>query len=267
MALEGLIVLVLLAGLVVYVDARSGSGPDDAEGPGGVPARVNRPSAFPVVEGRDPTAAASPGLRPRQQAPSPPPAPPSPRPSPPAPPVLTVGRAEVPAEVDLTAVGSRDWVHWGLRGAGGEGVVRKRGGSGEIRDEGGAGERDVWTVSQELFRWRDGDPVNAADGTANGVYTCGAGNGVALAVASSGEVRTVHLYAGLWMARGRLDARLSTGGPTRTVRLEDPHTSRTADFTIRFQAPPGARLVLTWTAEEVFTEECGGVGLQAVALR
>ena len=55
------------------------------------------------------------------------------------------------------------------------------------------------------------------------------------------------------MARGRLDARLSTGGPTSTLRLEDPHTSQSAEFTIRFELPKGARLLLTWTVERVFT--------------
>ncbi|MEK8107878.1 hypothetical protein NKG94_27945 [Micromonospora sp. M12] len=38
----------------------------------------------------------------------------------------------MPAEVDLTAVGTRDWMHWGERG--GRSTIRKRSGSGEIID-------------------------------------------------------------------------------------------------------------------------------------
>ena len=73
---------------------------------------------------------------------------------------------------------------------------------------------------------------------------------------------------GSWMARGRLDARLSTGGPdqhrcgwrTRTPVGAPSSPSGSS-------VPRGARLVVTWTVEKVFTEHCGNVGLQAVALR
>ena len=85
-------------------------------------------------------------------------------------------------------------------------------------------------------------------------------------MAADGQLRTVHLYAGVWMARGRLDLRISGGGPASTLRLEDPHTARTADFAIRFRAPPGAKLLMSWTVEESLGD-CGNVSLQAVALR
>lgn len=262
-ALEGVTALACLIALASYVNANDGPAPGVPEG-GGVPAGVGRPSTIPGTEGRDPASApASPGLRPRQRPPSPTPTP-SPAAPPPAP-LLTVARSEVPAEVDLTAVGSRDWVHWGLRGD--DSTVRKRGGSGEIRDDGGSGRRGSWDGNAETFRWRDGTPVQSVDGSPHGVFTCGAGSGFALAVTGSGEPRTVHVYAGTWRARGRLDVRLSSGGPARALRLEDPHTSRSAEFMVRFQAPRSARLVVTWTTEHTFTDDCGGVTLQAVALR
>ncbi|WP_422734162.1 hypothetical protein ACN26Y_02200 [Micromonospora sp. WMMD558] len=254
-----------LAALLAYLNWGSGPAPEEPPVAGSVPAGVGRPSGPP---GTQPAAGpASPGLRPRQRPPSPSPtatpAPPTPTPAPP--PVLTLTRNDVPAEVDLTAVGTRDWIHWGLRGD--DSTVRKRGGSGEIRDDGGSGRRGSWDGNQETFRWRGGTPVESTDGTPHGVYTCGVGRGFTLAVAGSGQPRTVHVYAGTWMARGRFDARLSTGGPTRTLRMEDPHTSRSAEFVVRFQAPEGAQLVLTWTAEHAFTDDCAGVNLQAAALR
>ncbi|MER7889336.1 hypothetical protein ABTX15_05875 [Micromonospora sp. NPDC094482] len=261
-AVAGLAALASLTALIAYV----GSGPEPESGPhGGVPAGVGRPTGFPAVEanGSD-TGPASPGLRPRQRPPSVAPTPSVTTPTP-APALLTVRQGDIPAEVDLTAAGPRDWVHWGLRG--GDSTVRKRNGSGEIADEGGRGARGGWDGNQEVFSWRDGAAVRAASGTPNGVYTCGAGNGFALAVAGSGELRTVRLYVGLWMARGRLEARLSTGGPTTTLRMEDPHTSRSAEFTLRFRAPRGARLLINWSTEKVFTGDCGNVGVQAVALR
>ncbi|MFF0370118.1 hypothetical protein [Micromonospora sp. NPDC005087] len=271
-AVQGLAVLVCLVGLVLYLGTRSGpeSGDDQAGRPGGVPAGATRPTGFPGAEGRTLEAGpATPNLRPRQRPPSPDPTPsvsaPAPPPPSPSAPVLSVSRAEVPAEVDLTAVGTRDWMHWGLHG--GKSTVRKRAGSGEIIDGGGVGTRVGWDGNQEVVSWRDGTSERSVSGSPNGVYTCGAGNGFSLAVAGSGEPRVVQLYAGTWMARGRLEARLSTGGPVSTARLEDPYTSQSAQFTIRFKLPKGARLLLTWTVEKAFTEHCGNVGLQAVAVR
>ncbi|MEU5912850.1 hypothetical protein [Micromonospora sp. NPDC047527] len=273
-ALEGIAALVCLIVLGSYLGTRAAPEPGDdpGGGPDGVPAGAARPTGLPAAEGRTNEAGpATPGLRPRERPPSPEPSSVS-APAPPAPPAgspaaatLSVSRAEAPAEIDLSAVGTRDWMHWGLRG--GNSTVRKRSGSGEIVDAGGKGDRVGWDGNQEVVRWSDGAPERSAGGSPDGVYTCGVGNGFSLAIAGSGEPRTVQLYAGIWMARGRLDARLSTGGPVSTVRLEDPYTSQSAQFTIRFDLPRGARLVLTWTVEKVFTPHCGNVGLQAVALR
>ncbi|MFG1913899.1 hypothetical protein [Micromonospora sp. NPDC048898] len=271
-AVEGAAVLVCLVVLVSYLASRSDPEPGDDQS-GDAPAGVARSAARPGTDGRTGEAGpAMPGLRPRQRPPAPDPTPatsapaaPPVSPASPGSPVLSVTRAEMPAEVDLTAVGTRDWVHWGERG--GTSTVRKRSGSGEIVDAGGAGTRVGWDGNQEYVRWSDGSSQRSTSGTANGVYTCGAGNGFTLAVAGSGEPRTVQLYGGIWMARGRLEARLSTGGPARTAVLEDPYTSQSAQFTIRFSVPKSARLLLTWTVEKVFTPHCGNVGLQAVAVR
>ncbi|WBB70690.1 hypothetical protein [Micromonospora sp. WMMD812] len=265
LAAAGLALLASLTALLAYVGTRPES---DPALPGGLPAGAGRSTGFPAIEAnRSDTGPATPGLQPRQRQPTLAPSPSAtpPTPNAPAPPLLTVTQGDIPAEVDLTAAGPRDWVHWGLRG--GESIVRKRDGSGEIVDEGGSGARGGWDGNQEIFSWRDGTRERTVDGTPNGVYTCGTGSGFALAVAASGELRTVRLYAGLWMARARLEARLSVGGPTTTVRMEDPHTSRSAEFTLRFRAPEGARLLITWTTEAVFSRDCGNVGLQAVALR
>ncbi|WP_406075378.1 hypothetical protein [Micromonospora sp. NBC_01638] len=271
-AVEGVVVLVCLVALISYVSSRSDPDSDGHQaGPGGVPAGVARSTGLPAVDGRTGEAGpALPGLRPRQRPPSPEPTPSASAPAPPpvspeSSPVLSVSRGEMPAEVDLTAVGTRDWMHWGEHG--GNSTVRKRSGSGEIIDGGGAGTRVGWDGNQEYVRWSDGSPDRSTNGSSNGIYTCGAGNGFTLAVAGSGEPRTVQLYGGIWMARGRLKARLSTGGPASTAVLEDPYNSQSAQFTIRFTLPKGARLLLTWTVEKTFTPHCGNVGLQAVAVR
>lgn len=259
---ESLAALACLAALVAYLGTEQYAGSrqeESANRPGPASGAVRPVVPSPQRPGAD-AGAASPGLRPRQRPPSP-----SPSPSRPAvEPVLTVTQADVPARVDLTAAGPVDWVHWGLLGV--DRPVRKRDGSGAIGDEGGHGRRESFSNYPEAYAWRDGAPVGSASGTTSGLYTCGRGSGFALAVTADGELRTVRLYAGLWMARGRLDLRLSTGGPTSTLRMEDPHTLHTAEFTIRFQAPKGAKLLVSWTVEESFGD-CGNVSVQAVALR
>ncbi|MFF5171493.1 hypothetical protein ACFY3U_02520 [Micromonospora sp. NPDC000089] len=264
---ESLAAVACVAALVAYLGSGPGDAPPAPDGvlPAGAPTVAAPPAAAVGLGASGEAAPASPGLRPRERPPSPTAAPPSgPATGRPGGPLLEVTQADVPATVDLTSLGARDWVHWGLRGP--SSVVRKRGGSGEIRDAGGRGARGGYDTNPEFFGWRDGDPVAAEPATPTGVYACGVGNGFALTVAGSGQDRTVHLFAGLWMARGRLDARLSTGGPTRTLRIEDPHTTHTADFVVRFRVAPGERLLLDWTTEQTFNG-CGNVDLQAVALR
>ncbi|WFE38673.1 hypothetical protein [Micromonospora sp. WMMD998] len=256
--LEGLAAFLCLAALVAYLGTERHDTPreENAMLPVAPTGRVGLPS-----EGDG--AVATPGLRPRQRTPSPSPSPSAVAPSTVAPPTVAVSRAEVPALVDLTAVGAVDWVQWGLLGA--DRTVRKKGGSGEIRDEGGRGKRVSYRNNPEEYAWRDGVPVASASGTMSGVYTCDRGSGFRLSVAGNGQPRTVHLYAGLWMARGRLDVRVADG-PVSTIRLEDPHTALTADFTLRFRAPRGAKLLVSWTVEESLGQY-GNVSLQAVALR
>lgn len=257
--LEAVVAFVCLAGVVVYLGTEQHGTPRE-ERSGVLPRPPAGRPELPAPGASDADSAVIPGLRPRQR-------PPSPRPSPSTsavPSLLTVRQADVPALVDLTAAGPVDWVHWGLLGP--DTPVRRRGGSGEIRDEGGRGERVSYSNNPEAYTWRDGAPVESASGTMSGVYTCDRGSGFRLAVAADGRDRTVRLYAGLWMARARLDLRISGGGPASSVRLEDPHTARTAEFTIRFRAPKGATLLLNWTVEESMGD-CGSVSLQALALR
>ncbi|MEU8068180.1 hypothetical protein AB0B20_00385 [Micromonospora sp. NPDC049151] len=259
--LEGLAAVLCLAALAFYLGGERHDAPREEHA--GLPVAPPGPVGLPNEAGET---VVNPGLRPRQRPPSPSPSPSTPSPSPTSalPPTVTVTRAEVPATVDLTAAGPTDWVHWGLTGA--DRAVRKRGGSGEIRDEGGRGRRESFSNNPEAYAWRDGAPVASASGTMSGVYTCHRGSGFNLAVAADGSPRTVRLYAGLWMARGRLDVRVSTGGPVTTLRMEDPHTALTTEFTVRFRAPRGAKLLLNWTVEESLGD-CGNVSLQAVALR
>jgi hypothetical protein len=176
-------------------------------------------------------------------------------------PSVTVSRSGVPGTVDLAAGGSRDWVHWGLTNA--TSIDRKAGGTGEIKDLGGAA-RGRYDNNPTLFRWTGGAPTGSAGPSPTGVYACGRGSGFTISAAASPTARTLRFYAGVWMARGQLT--LSVAGRTATASLENQRDITTTQFVIRFRAPAGQTLRVTWTTAEVFNPTCGNVDMQAAIL-
>ncbi|MEU4243284.1 hypothetical protein [Actinoplanes sp. NPDC026619] len=176
--------------------------------------------------------------------------------------VLSVSVASVPAAVDLAAEGTRDWLHWGLTSA--DGLDRKAGGTGEIQDVDGTGKRGRYDNNPELFSWTGGAPTAAAGRTPTGVYSCGVGSTFTLRVPAGPGLRTLHFYAGVWMAQGRLT--LGLAGQTADAVLENPEAIRTARFTIRFRAPAADTLRITWTATKVYHPTCGNIDMQAATL-
>jgi hypothetical protein len=194
--------------------------------------------------------------------------PPRPLPAPtvsaPVRPAIALAQTAVPQLVDLTSVGPVDWVHWGFGDS--RSVNRKAGGSGAIVDQGGPGGRGRYDNNPQRFGWRDGAPQRSVAASPTGVYNCGEGNGFAIAVAAGPATRTLRFYAGVWRAQGRLELSLSSGGPTASTTLTDQQTNGNAVFTVRFQAPAGSRLLVSWTTERSFDRQCGNVNMQAAAL-
>ena len=180
-------------------------------------------------------------------------------------PMVEIARSGIPPLVDLSRVGTVDWVHWGLHDA--SSVDRKRGG-GAISDRGGPGRRDRYDGGPQRFSWHDGAHERAESGTATGVYSCGEGDGFALSVAAGPQLRTLLLYVGASRAQGRLRVRLSSGGADATALLDQTDGGGTALYTVTFRAPAGASLLLDWTAERAYHRRwCGNVMLQAAALQ
>jgi hypothetical protein len=179
---------------------------------------------------------------------------------------LSVERAGVPSLVDLPGEGSRDWVHWGEEST--FSLERDKDGGFAILEGAPTAPRFRHALSPQRFRWRDGSPVGSSDGTPTGIRTCGKGNGFTFTAPAGRSSRTLKLYVGALAARGRLDAKLSTGGGTVVGRLEQREGSlATAVFVVTYRAPKDGTLKLTWTTEEAFTSDCGGVALEAATLR
>lgn len=177
-------------------------------------------------------------------------------------PLLSVDQQPVPALVDLTVLGTRDWIHWG--GLGGGSVQRKQTGTGEITDPGGA--RLEHAASVSAFAWTDGTPVARQEGTRYGVFQRGAGRSFALSVAGSDDLRTVRLFVGAFSAGARLDVRLSGGGDPAVREVALAAGDRFYEYVIHFRAARGTRLLITWRALTVVGGENDGVTMEAVTV-
>ncbi|NMO56599.1 hypothetical protein HH310_36180 [Actinoplanes sp. TBRC 11911] len=140
--------------------------------------------------------------------------------------------------------------------------------TGEGRARRSTGPRIRHALSPQRFRRTGGTPVDRSDGTDTGVRTCGKNNGFTLTAPAGTSTRVLKLYIGVISAKGRLDATLSAGSATGSSTVDQhPDTLKSAVLTIRFRAPRTAQLRLDWTTAEAYGQGCGGVALEAAALR
>ncbi|MEU9513970.1 hypothetical protein [Micromonospora sp. NPDC048169] len=177
-------------------------------------------------------------------------------------PLLDVDLVPLPGTVSLTALGTRDWRHWG--GSGADSFHRKAGGTGEIQDPGG--ERLEHNAGASDLQWTDGTPTAAQEGTRAGVFQRGAGKSFTLGVAGSGKPRTVRLFVGTFSAGARLDLSLSSGGDPAVREVALAAGDRFYQYVIRFRATPGERLLIRWQALTVTGGQNDGVALQAITV-
>lgn len=179
---------------------------------------------------------------------------------------IALARGDVPATVNLSAEGSRDWVHWGEDGT--FSLERDKDGGFTILEGAPTAPRFRHALSPQRFRWTGGDPVSTSSGTTTGIRTCGKDNGFTLSVPAGPSARTLRLYVGALSAKGRLQARLSAGAATAAATIEQRDaTLRTAMLTLTYRAPKAAQLQLTWMTQETYGSGCGGVALEAATLR
>jgi len=226
---------------------------------------VELPSASPGV-----IPLGSPTPSPTTTAPPPPPnsAPPTSRKTtrPPDNGAITIATGGVPGTVDLTAEGSRDWVHWAEEST--FSLERDKNGGFAILEGTPSAPRFRHALSPSLFKWTGGDPVDHSDGTTTGIRTCGAGNGFTISAPAATSNRTLRLYVGVLAAKGKLSASLTAGSATASATLEQRGgTFDAAVFTLTYRAPKAAKINLSWTTTQAFGNGCGGVALEAATLR
>jgi hypothetical protein len=257
------VLIVIAFGLIISRAMRSGDGDQSLPQPQ-PPAlgAVTPPGDQGIIPLPSPSATSSPAPTPK--ATSRPPARKT------APPVdngsVGITRAAVAPLVNLSAEGSRDWVHWGEQST--FSLERDKNGGFAILEGSPVAPRFKHALSPQKFSWQGGSPVDHSDGTPTGIRTCGKDNGFTISVPAAKASRTLRLYIGVLGARGRLDAKLSTGGGTSSARLEQRgNTLLTAVFVVTYRAPKDGKLNLNWVTEAAFNSDCGGVALEAATLR
>jgi hypothetical protein len=185
---------------------------------------------------------------------------------PPDPGAITVSTGAVPSAVNLTAEGTRDWVHWGEQST--FSLERDKNGGFAILEGAPTAPRFKHALSPQQFSWTGGDPVDHSDGTTTGIRTCGKGNGFSITAPAGNSTRTLRIYVGIISGRGTLAAKLTTGTATTSTTLEQKDGSfHTAVLTLKYRAPKDGKISLRWNTDAAFGTGCGGVALQAATLR
>jgi len=177
---------------------------------------------------------------------------------------LTGSVDQASTAVDLTAVGTGDWAHWGDGGV--PGLVRKASGGSQISDytlvQGGTVAR--YGNDLRAIAWSDGAPTATSTANSNGLYVSGQGNGFTFSVPAGTTSRTVTVYVGGWASSGTFRAHLSDSSAADYVNTTAIATDQyTRAYTITYSsATAGQQLVLTWTQASA----PGNVTLNGVAL-
>ena len=178
---------------------------------------------------------------------------------------IAITAAGIPSIVNLTAEGTKDWVHWGEEGT--FSLERDKNGGFAILEGTPTAPRFRHALSPARFSWSGGDPVGRSDGTPTGIRTCGAGNAFTISAPAGTGTRVLRVYVGVLAARGRLDASHTAGRSTAGVTIEQRDgTFRSVVYTLTYRAPKAARINLRWATQQAFGDGCGGVALEAATL-
>jgi hypothetical protein len=171
---------------------------------------------------------------------------------------------------DLTALGTLDWMHFGLGGSGST-VNRKRNVPAlidmQLVGNGSTGHYDDRPI---VHSWTDGTPTRNATNAPDGIVV-GDVVGRGFEIRVPGVVdrrRTLKVFVGAWGARAKLTAELSDGSaPAYSDRsLSVQHPGGDLVYSIVFQpSSAGKTLVVRWTVDTI-NRQFGNVTLQAATL-
>ena len=171
----------------------------------------------------------------------------------------------MPASVDLTSMGTIDWVQW-------PGNVRKASVAPRISGPSLVGRGAIALPSNEpgALRWNDGTPV-AAGSMNEAVSVSGTGRGFRVTVPADQTPRKLTLFVGATNANGRLVARLSDHSASEfaNVPVRKVGSRWSGVYTLTYHAAsPGRTLAVEWTQVRGVASpgKVPGVSIQGAAL-
>lgn len=194
-------------------------------------------------------------------------------------PGLLLGAADpAPGQVDLTAEGTEDWIHWGVGDK--NSVNRKANGGHQIGDlmDIGAGYRDATVGFGMSAKWTDGAPTARMDDTHSSLWLNNMGHGYGFTAPADAQERVLRVYVGgIEGAACTLTAHLSDGSaPDYVSQTFNGNLAFswapvpdgfTGVYTIRYRAAAaGQKLNITWTLTGEPNRFLGQARLQAATL-
>jgi len=191
--------------------------------------------------------------------------------------VLSGAKTPIPAgaDINLTAAGPLDWVHWGLYTP--TSLDRKSGVTPQIGDWTVIGPSNAFTAAYQFsdnangYSWSDGTPTASVTNTTSGVWAYGVpniGTGFELSVPADTTTRTLKVYVGAFAAKGRFEASLSdmSAAGYLDTSLSNIRNGPSAIYALQYAAnSAGQTLTIRFTVEQIFGP-AGNVTLQAAAL-
>src|SRR5262245_30555887 len=179
------------------------------------------------------------------------------------------------SNVNLTAIGTLEWVHWGLRSE--TSINRKAGVAPQISNfallDAPSGFSYVFQYADNYngYSWTDGDPELAVDHTPTGVWSYGTppiGSGFRVSVPAGLETKTFQIFVGAYACRGHFRALLSDGSAPEysNTGVSNLRNGPGGVYTIEFAADAaGQTLVVEYTLATPLAAD-GNVTLQAATL-
>ncbi|MBI3853895.1 MAG: Ig-like domain-containing protein [Verrucomicrobia bacterium] len=182
------------------------------------------------------------------------------------------------ADINLSAAGPLDWVHWGLYTE--TSLDRKTGVTPLISDFTAlypTNETNAFVFVYQFgdnangYSWSDGTPTTSVTNTTTGVWAYGTpqiGTGFEITVPADTNIRTLKVYVGAYAAKGQFEASLSDGSATAysNSSLSNVRSGQSAVYAIEYAAnSAGQTLTIRWKLNTFF-DPSGNVTLQSAAL-
>ncbi|HEV2909482.1 MAG TPA: hypothetical protein VGX02_09425, partial [Candidatus Eremiobacteraceae bacterium] len=149
-----------------------------------------------------------------------------------------------PANVNLSAEGTSDWVHLGLTAA--SDVNRKATGGSRISESANS-TLAQYNAYATTFSWSDGAPTASANNTPNGVYVLGSGKGFTITAPADSTIRTLRVYVNVG-GTAALTAHLSDASAADYADTQtNTNNGATWLYTLRYAASSTAQtLSVSW---------------------